>query len=185
MSLILRTVSRGAVSQWARASFSTSSVALKDPRAHKEAPYVDANLIIADETERREKEKASLTIAVPTKVDLSPISGIPSEHVKERRVRIFVPSKNAMQSGTDNIQHWSIEFDTRERWENPLMGWSSSGDPLSNMRVDFGTAEEAISHCERNGWRWFVDQPQAEKKARVKNYGINFAWNKRTRVSTK
>ncbi|KAL1375001.1 hypothetical protein pipiens_017759, partial [Culex pipiens pipiens] len=53
------------------------------------------------------------------------------------------------------------------------------------MRVDFGTAEEAISHCERNGWRWFVDQPQAEKKARVKNYGINFAWNKRTRVSTK
>lgn len=47
------------------------------------------------------------------------------EHVKERRVRIFVPSKNAMQSGTDNIQHWSIEFDTRERWENPLMGWSS------------------------------------------------------------
>lgn len=61
----------------------------------------------------------------------------------------------------------------------------SSGDPLSNMRVEFGSADEAISHCERNGWRWFVDNPEVVKKSRVKNYGVNFAWNKRTRVSTK
>lgn len=59
-------------------------------------------------------------------VDISPITGVPEEHVKERRVRIFMPAKNAMQSGTDNIHHWSIEFDNRERWENPLMGWSST-----------------------------------------------------------
>lgn len=31
-----------------------------------------------------------------------------------------------MQSGTDNIQFWQMEFDNRERWENPLMGWTSS-----------------------------------------------------------
>lgn len=30
-----------------------------------------------------------------------------------------------MQSGTNNIQRWEMEFETRERWENPLMGWSS------------------------------------------------------------
>ncbi|XP_055605966.1 NADH dehydrogenase [ubiquinone] iron-sulfur protein 4, mitochondrial [Uranotaenia lowii] len=185
MSLLLRSLSRTAVSQWNRAAFSTSSVALKDPRQHKEAPIVDANLVIADAEERREREKAAATITVPVKVDLSPISGIPEEHVKERRVRIFMPAKNAMQSGTDNIQHWTIEFDNRERWENPLMGWCSTGDPLSNMRVDFGSADEAISHCERNGWRWFVDKQEAPKKPRVKNYGINFSWNKRTRVSTK
>lgn len=58
--------------------------------------------------------------------NLSAISGVPSEHIKTRRVRIYIPSKNAMQSGTNNIKNWEIEFDARERWENPLMGWSST-----------------------------------------------------------
>ncbi|XP_055627428.1 NADH dehydrogenase [ubiquinone] iron-sulfur protein 4, mitochondrial [Toxorhynchites rutilus septentrionalis] len=185
MSLLLRFVARATVAPWTKTAFSTTSIVLKDPRQQKEAPFVDANLVIADEEERREREKQASTIVVPVKVDLSPISGIPEEHVKERRVRIFMPAKNAMQSGTDNTHHWSIEFDNRERWENPLMGWSSSGDPLSNMRVEFGSADEAISHCERNGWRWFVDKPEVIEKSRVKNYGVNFSWNKRTRVSTK
>lgn len=65
------------------------------------------------------------------------------------------------------------------------MGWSSTGDPLSNMIVDFNTKEEAIEHCEKNGWRWFVSSVDKPKKERVKNYGVNFSWDKRTRVSTK
>lgn len=58
--------------------------------------------------------------------DLTAISGVPEEHVKSRRVRICLPSKNSMQSGTNNLDYWKIEFDARERWENPLMGWSST-----------------------------------------------------------
>lgn len=58
--------------------------------------------------------------------DLTPISGVPEEHIRERRVRISLPSKNSMQSGTDNLDFWKIEFDARERWENPLMGWTST-----------------------------------------------------------
>ncbi|XP_058459182.1 NADH dehydrogenase [ubiquinone] iron-sulfur protein 4, mitochondrial [Malaya genurostris] len=185
MSVLLRSLSRNTPALWTKAAFSTSSVVLNDSSKHKEAPIIDANLIIADDVERREREKQASTIAVPVKVDLSPITGVPEEHVKERRVRIFMPAKNAMQSGTDNIHHWTIEFDNRERWENPLMGWASSGDPLSNMRVDFASPDEAIVHCEKNGWRWFVDNPEVKKKNRVKNYGVNFSWNKRTRVSTK
>jgi len=53
------------------------------------------------------------------------------------------------------------------------------------MQVDFNSKEEAINFCEKNGWRWFVDGDEKPKKERVKNYGVNFAWNKRTRVSTK
>ena len=45
---------------------------------------------------------------------------------KERRCRIFVPARNTMQSGTNNTKKWKIEWDTQERWENPLMGWASS-----------------------------------------------------------
>ena len=30
-----------------------------------------------------------------------------------------------MQSGDFNTRLWSLEFDTQQRWENPLMGWAS------------------------------------------------------------
>lgn len=46
--------------------------------------------------------------------------------MSERHVRIFKRAKNAMQSGTHKTHMWKIEFDTRERWENPTMGWASS-----------------------------------------------------------
>ena len=58
--------------------------------------------------------------------DIAPVTGVPEEHIKTRRVRIFKPAKNAMQSGTNNTHRWKMEFETRERWENPLMGWQSS-----------------------------------------------------------
>lgn len=123
-------------------------------------------------------------IQIDHKEVISPISGVPEEHIKGRRVKISLFTKNAMQSGTDNTHKWVMEFDTRERWENPLMGWSSTGDPLSNMQIQFETKEAAIDFCDKNGWEWFVE-PEKPKPTRVKNYGVNFSWNRRTRVSTK
>uniref|UniRef100_A0A7R9EA95 NADH dehydrogenase [ubiquinone] iron-sulfur protein 4, mitochondrial n=1 Tax=Timema monikensis TaxID=170555 RepID=A0A7R9EA95_9NEOP len=119
-------------------------------------------------------------------MNISSLSGVPEEHIKNRLVRIFKPSKNAMQSGTDNTHHWEMEFETRERWENPLMGWTSSGDPLSNLKLEFSTENAAIEFCEKNGWKWFIEEEKDKAKVqKVKSYGHNFSWNKRTRVSTK
>ncbi|EDV44695.1 uncharacterized protein Dana_GF20193 [Drosophila ananassae] len=153
--------------------------------ASQDVAPLDPKTALARPEELEQRNKLSGKITVPTAVNLSPISGVPEEQIKERRVRIHIPPKNAMQSGTDNINTWQIEFDNRDRWENPLMGWASTGDPLSNLNVQFGSQEEAITYCERNGWRWYVDGAEKPKKERVKNYGINFSWNKRTRVSTK
>ena len=50
----------------------------------------------------------------------------PEEHVEGRTAKIYIQSKNAMQSGTFGLRKWKIEFDNRERWENPLMGWGST-----------------------------------------------------------
>lgn len=61
-----------------------------------------------------------------SQVEIGPITGVPEEHIKTRLVRIFKPAKSAMQSGTNNTHKWKLDFDTRERWENPLMGWSST-----------------------------------------------------------
>ena len=60
------------------------------------------------------------------KESVGAISGVPREFLKERRCRVFVPARNAMQSGTNNGKKWKVEWDTKERWENPLMGWASS-----------------------------------------------------------
>jgi len=134
------------------------------------------------EQEKQDKLQEYITTEGPMKVH--EFSGIPVEHILSRRVRIFVPAKHAMQSGSNNTHQWKMEFETRERWENPLMGWSSSGDPLSNLNIDFTCKEDAIAFCEKNGWPWFVEEPPV-KAPKVKNYGSNFAWSKRTRVSTK
>ncbi|KXJ25972.1 NADH dehydrogenase [ubiquinone] iron-sulfur protein 4, mitochondrial [Exaiptasia diaphana] len=112
------------------------------------------------------------------------LNGIPEWHLKNRTARIFFPSKNAMQSGTQSFQNWRLEFENMERWENPLMGWASTGDPLSNMTLDFTSKEEAIAFAESHGFKYELEEKQ-EKKIIPKSYGANFSWNKNTRVSTK
>uniref|UniRef100_A0A2A4K4I5 NADH dehydrogenase [ubiquinone] iron-sulfur protein 4, mitochondrial n=1 Tax=Heliothis virescens TaxID=7102 RepID=A0A2A4K4I5_HELVI len=168
-------------------AFSTTTPHLKerDPTGRVEAPMIDNEVALSSPEELKQKAILESTIKVPVKVDLTPVNGVPEEHIVTRRVRIYQPPKNAMQSGTNNIHHWEMEFDNRQRWENPLMGWTSTGDPLSNMKVAFKCPEEAIAHCEKNGWNWYLDVPKIEKPVRPKNYGVNFAWNRRTRVSTK
>lgn len=134
-----------------------------------------------EETEHLQALKNPITV---TDEDVGYVSGVPEEHIKTRRVRIYQPAKNAMQSGTNNTHFWQMDFDTRERWENPLMGWTSSGDPMSNIQVDFATKEEAIAHCKKMGWEYYVQKPNINQP-KPRSYGLNFSWNKRTRVSTK
>uniref|UniRef100_A0A8C0V4P3 NADH dehydrogenase [ubiquinone] iron-sulfur protein 4, mitochondrial n=1 Tax=Cyanistes caeruleus TaxID=156563 RepID=A0A8C0V4P3_CYACU len=91
-------------------------------------------------------------ITVDEKLDITTLTGVPDEHIKTRKVHIFVPARNAMQSGANNTKKWKMEFDNRERWENPLMGWASTADPLSNMVLTFSTKEDAIAFAEKNGY---------------------------------
>ncbi|XP_075040089.1 NADH dehydrogenase [ubiquinone] iron-sulfur protein 4, mitochondrial [Mixophyes fleayi] len=123
-------------------------------------------------------------ITVNEKLDISTITGVPEEHIKPRKVHIYVPARNAMQSGVQNTKKWRLEFDSRERWENPLMGWASTADPLSNMVLSFSSQEDAIAFAEKNGWSYELDEKRIAKP-KSKSYGANFSWNKRTRVSTK
>ncbi|KAF4804639.1 hypothetical protein TURU_005420 [Turdus rufiventris] len=88
-------------------------------------------------------------------LDITTLTGVPDEHIKTRKVHIFVPARNAMQSGANNTKKWKMEFDNRERWENPLMGWASTADPLSNMVLTFSTKEDAIAFAEKNGLAFF------------------------------
>jgi len=162
---------------------STSGVLNSTPKQNKSEKSVFKETRIDPDSIVVPAEKVS-EITVTEPMDITPLSGVPLEHIKDRQVRIFVPSKNAMQSGSHLTHTWMIEFETRERWENSLMGWSSSGDPLSNMQVRFTTREAAIAFVEKNGWKYLIEEPKY-RKPKVKSYGANFAWNKRTRRANK
>merc|ERR1712128_88735 len=131
-----------------------------------------------------EKATPGGLITVEGAPDVSLTSGMPEEERKERVVRIYKPAKNAMQSGTAGIKRWKIEFDNQQRWENNLMGWSSTADPVSNVLLDFADKEDAIAFAERHGWEFILEDPK-ERAPKTKSYALNFAWNKRTRKSTK
>jgi NADH dehydrogenase (ubiquinone) Fe-S protein 4 len=147
----------------------------------KESLLLDTNNVIG----KTSNTSVQNYIEVDSKVDLSSVTGIPEEHVKTRLVKISKATKNVMQSGTDNTHNWVMEFDNRERWENPLMGWTSTGDPLSNMKIEFAERTDAINFCEKNGWKWYLEAENKTRPIRSKSYANNFSWNKRTRTSTK
>ncbi|XP_014790341.1 NADH dehydrogenase [ubiquinone] iron-sulfur protein 4, mitochondrial, partial [Octopus bimaculoides] len=96
-------------------------------------------------------KEQDVSILAEEMVDVSSLNGVPEEEIKTRMARIYVPARNAMQSGSFGTRRWMIEFDTQGRWENPLMGWCSTADPLSNLKLDFATQEDAIEYCEKNG----------------------------------
>ncbi|OTF70187.1 NADH dehydrogenase[ubiquinone] iron-sulfur protein 3, mitochondrial-like protein [Euroglyphus maynei] len=145
----------------------------------------DNSIVLADpEKVSRIESLRNSYINIEEPNTLSNISGIPAEHVQNRRVRIYKPAKNAMQSGTFDTQKWKLDFENRARWENPLIGWTSTGDPNSNLNLWFSTKDDAIDYCERNGYHYEVDETHERRKLR-KTYAENFSWNKRTRVGSK
>jgi len=147
---------------------------LKEPQAKQYVKKPDVKALILSEVGKQDSALEALT-------------GIPEEQLKDRRVRIYKPSRNPMQSGVQNIKNWRIEFNVKERWENPAMGWGSSADPMSNVAgwLKFKTKEDAIAFCHRAGWNISeVNEPNVAAPVR-RTYGDNFSWNKRTRVGNK
>uniref|UniRef100_A0A672NSJ3 NADH dehydrogenase [ubiquinone] iron-sulfur protein 4, mitochondrial n=1 Tax=Sinocyclocheilus grahami TaxID=75366 RepID=A0A672NSJ3_SINGR len=127
--------------------------------------------------------QGSQLITVDEKLDITTLTGVPEEHIKTRKVRIFVSARNAMQSGVKNTQKWKMDFDTRERWENPLMGWASTGH-LPNPACKIYLADCALRLFIFTGWSYDITEKRVPKP-RVKSYGANFSWDKRTRRSAK
>ena len=66
--------------------------------------------------------------------------------------RIFRPAPNAMQSGRGKSKEWVLVFEPATPREiEPLMGYTSSSDTRTQIRLTFDTLEEATAYAERNG----------------------------------
>ena len=78
-----------------------------------------------------------------------------------------------MQSGKRNTKKWLLEFDTLNTGVNPLMGWVTSEDTMSEVKLEFSTKEQAINYAKKNNINYHIIEPQ-KRKIIKKSYSDNF-----------
>ncbi|MDY8109447.1 ETC complex I subunit [Fulvimarina sp. 2208YS6-2-32] len=93
--------------------------------------------------------------------------------------RIYKPTRTAMQSGKAKTQEWLLIYEPQEpKRIDPLMGYTSSGDMLGQLRLSFETREQAVEYAERNDIPYRVEEPKETKRVRVA-YSDNFKYDRR------
>ena len=97
------------------------------------------------------------------------------------RARIYQPSRTAMQSGTAKTKNWLLDFvPASARSLDPLMGWTSSADMNSQVRLQFDSREAAEAYAKAHGIDYAVTEAKSRKaNIRPGGYGDNFATNRR------
>lgn len=86
-----------------------------------------------------------------------------------------------MQSGSAKTHQWVLEFAPASAREvDPLMGWTSSDDTQSQVRLKFGSKSEALEYARDHGIEATVEEPKTRKpNIRAGGYGENFATSRR------
>ncbi len=78
-----------------------------------------------------------------------------------------------MQSGLGKTDKWILEFETKDPTTNPLMGWESSSDTLSELKLEFSTKDKAIDYAKKKKIDFEIIEPKKRKTVK-KSYADNF-----------
>ena len=78
-----------------------------------------------------------------------------------------------MQSGLGKTNKWIIEFNTKDTGIDPLMGWETSSDTLSEVKLEFSTKKSAIDYAKKNKIDFELIEP-LKRKTNKKSYSDNF-----------
>ena len=78
-----------------------------------------------------------------------------------------------MQSGIAKNNKWVMVFITKDPTKNPLMGWESSSDTLSEIKLEFSTKELAINYAKKKKIYFELIEPKKRKTVK-KSYADNF-----------
>ena len=88
--------------------------------------------------------------------------------------RIFRPTKSATQSGAGRTKRWHLVYAPETpRGVDPLMGWTSSDDMKSQIRLTFDTKEEAVAYADRNSIAYVIEEPEPAVRRTI-SYSDNF-----------
>jgi NADH dehydrogenase (ubiquinone) Fe-S protein 4 len=93
-----------------------------------------------------------------------------------KKAKIYIPTKSAMQSGKRNTKKWILEFEAKDTGINPLMGWETSTDTMSEVKLEFDSKELAIHFAKKNNIEYYIIEPQKSKIVK-KSYTDNFVKN--------
>ncbi|MFZ2868901.1 ETC complex I subunit [Zavarzinia sp.] len=94
------------------------------------------------------------------------------------QARIYLPTKNAMQSGKANSRRWVLDFEPEAiRRLDPLMGWTGTTDMNGEVRMTFESKEAAIAYCEKHRIPFEVQEPKPFP-LKIKTYADNFRYDK-------
>jgi hypothetical protein len=86
---------------------------------------------------------------------------------------IYIPNKNPMQSGMAKSYKWVLEFITKDPTKNPLMGWESSSDTLTELKLEFSSKELAIEYAKKKKIDFELIESKKRKTVK-KSYADNF-----------
>ncbi len=78
-----------------------------------------------------------------------------------------------MQSGVGKTDKWILEFETKDPTKNPLMGWESSNDTFTELKLEFSTKELAINYAKKKKIDFEIIEPKKRKTVK-KSYADNF-----------
>ena len=78
-----------------------------------------------------------------------------------------------MQSGNGKTDKWVLKFETKDTTKNPLMGWESSSDTFSELRLEFSSRELAINYAKKKKIIFEIIEPK-KRKIIKKSYSDNF-----------
>jgi len=90
-----------------------------------------------------------------------------------RKAKIYIPNKNPMQSGTGKTDKWILEYETKDPTNNPLMGWESSSDTYTELKLEFSSKELAINYAKKKKIDFEIIEPRKRKIVK-KSYANNF-----------
>jgi len=90
-----------------------------------------------------------------------------------KKAKIYKPNKSAMQSGLRKIDKWILEFEVNDPTINPLMGWESSNDTYSELKLEFSTKDLAINYAKNKKIEFEIIEPKKRKIVK-KSYANNF-----------
>jgi hypothetical protein len=92
--------------------------------------------------------------------------------------RIYKPAKNVMQQGCAGTREWVLDYAPASPREiEPLMGWTSSDDTRTQIRMQFATLDEAVAYATRHGIPFRIDEPQ-KSELKPKSYAENFKFGR-------
>ncbi len=88
--------------------------------------------------------------------------------------RIFQRIKSSTSSGKANLQLWMLEFErSQAEHPDPLTGWAGSGDTQTQVKLSFGSLEDAVGYAERHGIDVNIVRPP-ETRLKLQTYADNF-----------